>query len=61
MKLTPRTLRERTRKAGFPSVAALAAHLGRNRTTLHHAVRYPERYGRTYKELQAALAAGGAR
>jgi len=55
IKLTPETLVVACGLAGFRSVADLARKIGRHRTTVHLAVRYPERYGPTFRAIESAL------
>jgi IS30 family transposase len=52
--LTPKNLKQRARRAGL-TVTRLAKMLGRHRSTVHLAVRYPERYGPTYRAIQTEL------
>lgn len=53
--LTPSTLALACGLAGFRSVSELAQRIGRHRTTVHLAVRYPERYGPTFRAVRSAL------
>ena len=54
-KITPETLVVACGLAGYRSVTALAKSIGRHRTTVHLAVRYPERYGPTFRAIESAL------
>jgi IS30 family transposase len=54
MALTPKNLRTQARKAGM-TVTGLAKRLGRHRSTVHLAVRYPERYGPTFRAIREEL------
>lgn len=53
-KLTTKTLKPAAKRAGY-TVKALAAKIGRNRSTVHLAVRYPERYGPTFRAVVVLL------
>lgn len=53
--LTPLTLRLICGLNGYRTVSDLAVRVGRHRTTVHLAVRYPERYGPTFHAIDAAL------
>lgn len=53
--LTPETLSLICGLNGFRTVTDLATRIGRHRTTVHLAVRYPERYGPTYRAVSQAL------
>ena len=55
--ITPENLGRLCGLSGFRSVSELAAHIGRHRTTVHLAARYPERYGPTYRAIASALRA----
>ena len=55
IKLSPETLVLACGLAGYRSVADLARKIGRHRTTVHLAVRYPERYGPTFRAIESAL------
>lgn len=55
LELNPNTLGLICGLNGFRTIGDLAKAIGRHRTTVHFAIRYPERYGPTYRAISAAL------
>lgn len=54
-KVNQKNLRTLCWKRGFHGVSGLAQKIGRNRITVHRAVRWPDQFGPTYRLIEEAL------
>jgi len=54
-KINKKNLRSLCWRRGYEGVSAVAAAIGRSRTTVHRAVKNPGRYGPTISKLQEVL------
>lgn len=57
-KVNPVNLRMLCWQRGHAGVTGLARHLGKHRVNIHHAVKYPRRFPRTYALIVKALVRG---